>query len=193
MKLVAATGNSHKLKEMREIFPDFEILSAAEAGFEDEVEETGKTFLDNARLKAHAVAKKVGLPALADDSGLCVDALGGAPGVYSARYAQMFAPATFTQGNKAFLLTKMRDEKNRSAHFCCAIVLAYPDGNEVIAEGETNGRILYENRGENGFGYDGIFFSDDLNKSFGEADEDEKNAVSHRGRALRSLREKLGL
>lgn len=200
MKLVAATGNRDKLKEMREIFPDFDILSAEEAGFLGDVEETGETFLDNARLKAHAVAMATGFPALADDSGLCVDALGGAPGIYSARYSEKFAPADFVLHgkdrdgrNRAFLLEQMKDVSDRSAHFCCAVVLAYPDGREVSAEGRTYGHILLSERGENGFGYDRLFFSDDLKRAFGEAGEDEKNGVSHRGRALAALRSKLGV
>lgn len=197
MKLVAATGNAHKLKEMREILPEFEIVSAAEAGFFEDVEETGETFLDNARLKAHAVMTATGLPALADDSGLSVDALGGAPGVYSARYSKLFAPAGFVgcgdrdRSNRALLLSELKGKKDRAAHFCCAIVLAYPDGRELTAEGRTFGHILEEERGEGGFGYDCLFWSDDLQKSFGEADEAEKNSVSHRGRALRALKEQL--
>ena len=191
MKLVAATGNMHKLKEMREIFEDFEILSAEEAGFFGDVEETGETFLENARLKAHAVAAQTGLPTLADDSGLCVDALGGRPGVYSARYSALFAPKGWTKGNRALLLEEMKGISDRSAHFSCAVVLAYPDGRELCAEGRTFGHILTEERGENGFGYDSLFFSDDLRKSFGEAEEAEKNAVSHRGRAMKALREQL--
>lgn len=200
MKLVAATGNKNKLREMREIFSDFEILSAEEAGFYGEVKETGKTFLENASLKARAVAKATGLPALADDSGLCVNALGEAPGIYSARYSEMFAPAKWLavhagtprdKRNRAFLLEQMKDIEDRSAHFCCAIVLACPDGRELSAEGKTFGRILSEECGEFGFGYDPLFFSDDLKRSFGEAGEREKNAVSHRGRALMALKEKL--
>ena len=196
MKIVAATGNAHKLKEMREILSGHEIVSAAEAGFCGEVEETGKTFRENARLKAEAVAKATGLPALADDSGLCVDALGGAPGIYSARFCEMFAPKDFPASehdarNRAFLLSRLEGEKDRSAYFTCAIALVFPDGRELFAEGKTYGRILSEERGNHGFGYDPLFFSDDLGKSFGEAGEEEKNAVSHRGRALMALKEKL--
>ncbi len=199
MKLVAATGNAHKLKEMREILRGFDILSAAEAGFFGEVEETETTFFGNARLKARAVARATGLPALADDSGLEVDALGGAPGVYSARFAEMFAPVGFLAAcegghdarNRAFLLDRLKGEKNRAAHFSCALVLVFPDGREICAEGRTFGRILEEEHGEHGFGYDPLFLSDDLNKTFGEAAEEEKNAVSHRGRALAALKEKL--
>ncbi len=202
MKLVAATGNQHKLREMREIFPDFEFLSAEEAGFFEDVEETEDSFLGNARLKARAVMRATGLPALADDSGLCVDALGGEPGVYSARYSALLAPRDWLAAhsalcgdrdarNRAFLLTRLRGVNDRSAHFCCAVVLCFPDGRELEAEGRTFGRILEREQGTCGFGYDPLFFSDDLHKSFGEAEEGEKNAVSHRGRALSLLREKL--
>ncbi len=200
MKLVAATGNAHKLREIREIFSDFEILSASEAGFYGDVEETETTFHGNARLKAEAVRRATGLVSLADDSGLSVDVLSGEPGVFSARYSRMFAPKEWLSAhalpcgedpdrlNRAFLLERMKGKENRTACFCCALVLCFPDGREISAEGKTFGRILAEERGENGFGYDPLFFSDDLCKSFGEAGEAEKNAVSHRGRALRALR-----
>lgn len=191
MKLVAATGNPHKLKEIREILQGVEVLSEAEAGFTGDVEETGETFLENALLKARAVGKATGLPALADDSGLAVEALGGAPGVYSARYAARFGPAGWTAGNKALLLKNLHGVENRRASFVCAVALVYPDGRELTAEGYSYGRILTELRGDNGFGYDPLFFSDDLQKTFAEASEEEKNAVSHRARALAALREKL--
>ncbi len=185
-KLVAATGNAHKLSEIREILSGWEIVSQRDAGFTGEVEETGRTFLENARLKARAVCAATGLPAIADDSGLCVDALGGAPGVYSARYS-----GGGDRENRMLLLKNLQGEEDRTAHFSCGIVVAFPDGTELTAEGETRGRILHEERGENGFGYDRLFWSDDLNKSFAEATAEEKNLVSHRGRALKVLQEKL--
>ena len=191
MKVVAATGNEHKLKELREILPDWEILSQTEAGFFGEVEETGETFLENALLKARAVCLATGLPALADDSGLCVEALGGAPGVYSARYALKFAPADWTAGNRAFLLKNLEGVENRRAYFSCCIALCFPDGKELTAEGRSYGSILHENRGTGGFGYDPIFLSDDLGVSFAEASEEAKNSVSHRGRALEALKKLL--
>ncbi len=191
MKIVAATGNAHKLKEIREILAGFEIVSEAEAGFCGEIEETGETFAENARIKAETVCRATGLPALADDSGLCVDALGGAPGVYSARFAEKFAPRGYTAGNRAYLLERLAGEKNRRAHFSCAVALAFPDGTLLTAEGRTDGSILTESRGENGFGYDPLFLSDDLGVSFAEASEPEKNGCSHRGRALAALKEKL--
>ena len=186
MKVVAATGNRHKLKEFREIFPDWDIVSEQEAGFSGEVEETGESFLENALLKARAVCRATGQPALADDSGIVVDALGGAPGVHSARYS-----GGDDADNRALLLQNMQNAANRDAHFTSAIALVFPDGREVTAEGSTFGTILREERGSSGFGYDCLFYSSDLKKSFGEATDEEKNSVSHRGRALAALREKL--
>lgn len=191
--IVAATGNAHKLKELRAILKDWQVVSAGEAGFLGEVEETGSTFAENAALKARAVCEATGLPALADDSGLCVEALNGAPGVYSARYFEMFATeeerrtVTGERRNRRLLLKRMEGVENRRAYFCCALALVLPDGGIVRAEGRTYGQILLEERGENGFGYDSLFLSDDLQKSFGEAGEEEKNSVSHRGRALKEL------
>ena len=181
-KIVAATGNAHKLKEIREILKDYTVLSAAEAGFFDEVEETGADFLENAFLKARAVAAATGMAAIADDSGLCVKALGGAPGIYSARYSGGGAAE-----NRKLLLKNLEGETHREACFVCAIALVLPNGTEYSSIGKTFGTILHEERGANGFGYDSLFFSDDLNKSFAEANEDEKNSVSHRGRALKGL------
>ena len=142
--------------------------------------------MENALIKARAVCKATGLPALADDSGLCVDALGGAPGVRSARYS-----GGGDADNRALLLKNLAGVSDRRAHFNCAVALVCPDGRELTAEGRTEGSILTEERGEHGFGYDSLFFSNDLNKSFAEADEAEKNAVSHRGRALKCLEELL--
>lgn len=180
--IVAATGNAHKLKEIRAILKDWNILSENDAGFFGDVEETGSTFAENAELKARAVCEKTGLPALADDSGLCVLALGGAPGVYSARYS-----GGGDRDNRVRLLKNMQNVADRRAYFCCAVVLVFPDGRLLRAEGRTYGHILREECGLNGFGYDSLFFSDDLQKSFGEAEEEEKNSVSHRGRALKEL------
>jgi len=184
--LVAATGNQNKLREFREILRDFNIISAAEAGFYGDVEETGETFLENALLKARAVCKATNLPALADDSGLCVEVLGGAPGVYSARFS-----GGGDKENRRLLLERMDEVANRRAYFQSAVVICFPNGREVTADGRTYGEILTEERGENGFGYDSLFWSEDLKKSFGEATEREKNAVSHRGRALYALALKL--
>lgn len=186
-RLVVATGNRHKLKEIAEIFTDFAIYSQKEMGFDEEVEENGKTFLENACIKASAASQALGIPALADDSGLCVEALGGQPGIYSARYAGEHGN---DQANRDLLLLNLTGEENRKAYFACAVALVYPDGRIFTAEGRTYGRILQEEVGDGGFGYDCIFESDDLGKSFGVATAEEKNAVSHRFRALQSLRAK---
>lgn len=184
-KLVVATGNAHKLREIAEIFTDFEVVSQKQMGFNEDVEETGVTFADNALIKARAATKALGCIALADDSGLCVDALGGAPGVYSARYCGYHGD---DKKNRDLLLENMKDEQNRKAHFTSAIALVYPDGRELVAEGRTYGNVLYEETGEGGFGYDCIFESNDLKKSFGLATAEEKNRVSHRFRALQEMR-----
>ena len=183
MKLVVATGNKNKLREIAEIFTDFEVISQKEAGFDVDVEETGTTFVENARLKAHAAAKALGCMALADDSGLCVDALNGAPGVYSARYCGRHGS---DEENRKVLLKNMQGIENRKAHFTSAIAIVYPDGRELVAEGHTYGEILHEETGDGGFGYDCLFFSDDLQKSFGVATAEEKNKVSHRFRGLQA-------
>ncbi len=185
-RLVVATGNTHKLREIAEIFSDFEVLSQKEMGFDQEVEETGTTFAENAFIKARAAAKALGCIALADDSGLCVDSLNGAPGVYSARYCGKHGS---DEENRKTLLKNMQGMTDRRARFCCALAVVYPDGRELLAEGKTEGRILEREEGKGGFGYDPLFFSDDLQKSFGVASAEEKNAVSHRFRALQKLRE----
>lgn len=188
-KLVVATGNAHKLREIAQIFTNYEIVSQKQAGFDEEVEETGTTFVENAVIKARAASKALGVIALADDSGLCVEALGGAPGVYSARYSGGHGD---DKANRDLLLKNLAGEKNRRAYFESAIALVYPDGREIVAQGRTRGNILFEEIGENGFGYDCLFFSDDLQKSFGVASAEEKNGVSHRYRALCDLKSKLG-
>lgn len=188
-KLVVATGNAHKLREIAQIFTEYEIVSQKQAGFDEDVEETGVTFVENALIKARAASKALGVIALADDSGLCVDALGGAPGVYSARYCGWHGD---DKANRDLLLKNLANEQNRRAYFESAIALVYPDGREVVAQGRTHGKILFEEVGENGFGYDCLFFSDDLQKSFAVATAEEKNSVSHRYRALCELKTKLG-
>ncbi len=183
-RLVVATGNAHKLREIAEIFPAFEVVSQKQMGFDEDVEETGLTFSENALIKARAACKALQIPALADDSGLCVDALGGAPGVFSARYCGYHGD---DQKNRDVLLENMKNEQNRKAHFTSAIALVFPSGKEIVVEGHTFGKILYKETGEGGFGYDCLFESDDLHKSFGLATPQEKNAVSHRFRALQEL------
>lgn len=189
--LVVATGNKHKLQEIQAIFKDVRVVSAREAGYLGNPEETGATFEENAIIKARAAAEALNLPALADDSGLCVAALGGAPGIYSARYAGGHGD---DKKNREKLLAELGDEKNRAAYFRSAAALCFPQsmgGKTVTATGDTHGRILTREEGENGFGYDCLFYSDDLCKSFGTASAEEKNAVSHRFRALTALKEKL--
>ena len=189
--LVVATGNKHKLQERQASFKDVRVVSAREAGYLGDTEETGATFEENAIIKARAAAEALNLPALADDSGLCVAALGGAPGIYSARYAGGHGD---DKKNREKLLHELRGIENRAAYFRSAAALCFPQsmgGKTVTATGDTHGRILTREEGENGFGYDCLFYSDDLCKSFGVASAEEKNAVSHRFRALTALKEKL--
>ena len=184
IRLVVASGNKNKLREIAEIFTDFEVCSQKEMGFDEDVEETGTTFAENALIKARAASAALGEMVLADDSGLCVDALDGAPGVYSARYCGYHGD---DEKNRKVLLKNMEGITNRRAHFTSAIALVYPDGRELLAEGHTYGEILHEETGNGGFGYDCLFFNDDLQKSFGVATAEEKNKVSHRFRALQEL------
>ena len=190
MKIVLASRNAKKIAEVRRILAEFpalsgiEVLSLDDVGIFGEIEEDGTTFEENALIKARAASKALGLPALADDSGLCVDALNGAPGVYSARYCGYHGS---DKENRDLLLKNMQGIENRKANFTSAIALVYPDGTELLAEGHTYGKILLEEQGEGGFGYDCIFESEDLGKSFGVATAEEKNSVSHRFRALQGL------
>lgn len=185
-KIAVATSNIGKLKEIREIFTGVELVSMQELGFDGEIEENGKNFRDNARIKAETIARRFNMPALADDSGLCCDGLSGAPGIYSARFSGEGEAA-----NRKLLLKRMEHVHDRRAHFECAVCLYTPDGKMLFGEGRTYGKILYEEIGSNGFGYDCLFYSDDLKKSFGLASDEEKNAVSHRFRALQDLKSKL--
>lgn len=182
--LVVASGNAHKLREIAEIFTQFDVISQKELGFMEEVEENGATFVENALIKARAASQALGCIALADDSGLCVNALGGQPGIYSARYCGHHGS---DQENRQLLLQNMQGMADRTAHFHSAIAVVFPDGRELVAEGQTFGDILTEEVGEGGFGYDPIFFSHDLKKSFGVATAEEKNGVSHRFRALQKM------
>lgn len=192
MLLALATNNQHKIFEIRRILGDYfsELKTLRELNIDVDVEETGVTLEENALIKARAIAKLTGLPSLADDTGLMVDALGGAPGVYSARYA---GPDHNDAANRALLLKNLGDESNRAAHFGTCVALCYPDGSYVLGKGRVDGTILFEERGTNGFGYDSLFFSTELGKTFAEADADEKNTVSHRARALRDLVSKLSI
>ena len=186
MKLVLATQNPKKLKEMKEILGGLgvEVVSEAELGTKIEVEETGETFVENSRLKATAVMRATGLPAVADDSGLCVDALNGAPGVYSARYGGEGLDDT---GRYRLLLQALSGQTNRAAHVHTAIVCEFPNGDEIVCEGECPGTIAFAPMGEGGFGYDPVFFVPELRKTFGQLTAEEKAAISHRGKALRAF------
>ena len=190
--IVLASNNSHKLKEFKEILNNYNVLSLKDIGFYDDIEETGTTFEENSLIKAKTIhdyllEKGLNYIVFADDSGLCVDSLNGAPGVYSARYAGGHGNDT---DNRAKLLKEL-EGKDRSAYFVCTIVVYYPDGDYKTFEGKTYGQITEEEIGKKDFGYDCIFLSDDLKKTFGEATEEEKNSVSHRGRAIVKMLQEL--
>ena len=190
MRFVLATHNPGKLREMGEILKDFgiEVVSPRDLGLAVDVEETGTTFAENAMLKAKAICKAAGLPAIADDSGLCVDALGGAPGVYSARYG---GEGLDDKGRYMLLLSSLRGAPTRAAHFACAVACAFPNGDTLTAEGRCDGSIAYAPLGEGGFGYDPVFLLPGTGKTFGQLTQEEKSAVSHRGRALKDFAGKL--
>ena len=185
-KFVLATHNPGKLREMGDILRGLgvEVVSPADVGCHVEVEETGTTFAENAMLKAKAVCAASGLPAIADDSGLCVDALGGAPGVYSARYG---GEGLDDAGRYRLLLSNLRGQPTRAAHFACAIACAFPNGDTLTAEGRCDGAIAYAPMGEGGFGYDPVFLVPEKAKTFGQLTAEEKSAISHRGRALQAF------
>ncbi|MBR3296618.1 MAG: RdgB/HAM1 family non-canonical purine NTP pyrophosphatase [Firmicutes bacterium] len=190
MRIVAATQNAHKLVEIRAITDHFgfELLSQADAGLADlDVEETGLTFEENSFIKAEAICRASGMPAIADDSGLAVDALGGAPGVFSARYSGIHGDDA---ANRRKLLEDMKDipEEERGAKFVCVITLVFPDGRKLVSRGECPGRIGFEEKGDHGFGYDSLFIPDGLEQTFAEVDAEIKNGMSHRARALEQLK-----
>ena len=193
MKLIIASNNAHKLVEIKAILGGCfeEILSLREAGIEHETVEDGTTFAENAAKKAREITELSGCCALGDDSGLCVDALGGAPGIYSARYSGVHGD---DKANNRKLLADMADvpDEQRGAHFTCAIVLARPDGTEVSAEGYFYGVIAHGESGANGFGYDPLFYLPEYGCTSAELAPEEKNRISHRSAALRLLVEKLG-
>lgn len=190
MKLVLASDNKNKLREFRVLFDSFdiELISKAESGFTDEVEETGETFAENARIKAEAVMRATGLPAIADDSGLCVDALGGAPGVHSARYTGNHADSD--KDRYELLLRNLDGRDDRTARFVCSLCCVIPNGDILAAEGTCEGSILLSPSGENGFGYDPVFCPDGFDRSMAELTMEEKNAISHRGKALAQFKQK---
>lgn len=185
-QLIFASHNPGKIAEIKELLAPYgiEVLSAADADLPD-VEETGKTFEENAYIKARAAAQARHIPCIADDSGLCVDAIGGKPGVYTARYAPN---RNFDLGMDK-LLKELNDTnpQNRAAHFSCVIVIAYPDGAYKAFEGRIDGNIATQKTGKAGFGYDPIFIPTGYTRSFAEFSSEEKNKISHRGRALQKF------
>ena len=193
MKVVLASKNKHKLVEISKITEKFgiELVLQSELGVDIDVEETGSTFEENSFQKAEAVMKATGLPALADDSGIAVDALNGEPGIYSARYG--FDESLDDWGRLLLLLknTEHVPDGQRQAQFVCVITMVTPEGQVIQARGEIHGELTREARGENGFGYDPIFYYPPFGKTTAELTPEEKNAVSHRGNALRVFNEKL--
>ena len=190
MKMVLASKNQKKMKEMNEILSGMgvEVCLQSDVGIDIDVEETGTTFEENSLLKAKAVMEASGLPAIADDSGLCVDALNGAPGVYSARYGGDGLDDT---GRYKLLLANMPRGAARTAKFVSVITCCFPGGEVLTARGECPGTIAFAPMGEGGFGYDPVFFLPKLKKTFAQLAPEEKNAVSHRGRALEAFQAKL--
>lgn len=190
MKVIFATGNENKLREIRQITADMdiEIVSMKDAGCYADVEETGTTFEENAYLKASAIAKKCGLPTLADDSGLEIDYLGKEPGIYSSRYMGEDTPYSV---KNAELLRRMEGvpDEERTARFVCAICLVRPDGSSETVCATMEGIVAHESAGSNGFGYDPIFFLPDRGCTSAQLSPEEKNLISHRGKALRLMRD----
>ncbi len=190
--LIAATGNADKMREIREILQgsDLQVISMKEAGVSVDVEENGTSFTENALIKARAVCHASGRMTIADDSGLVIDALNGEPGIYSARY--MGEHTSYVVKNTS-ILERMQQvpEERRTARFVCAMAVCFPDGREITCEETMEGIIGYRIAGENGFGYDPIFFLPELGKSSAEISPEEKNAISHRGKALRTMRKLL--
>ena len=188
-KIVFATANEGKVKEIKEILGDFpiEVVSMKEMGITADIEENGTTFEENSLIKARALAKLTGLPALADDSGLEVDYLNGEPGIYSARYLGRDTDYDYKNN---YIIDKLSGAKgeDRSARFVCVISLVLPDGREFVERGVVEGLIGYEQKGENGFGYDPIFYLPEYGKTSAEIPPEEKNRISHRGKALTAMK-----
>lgn len=187
MKAVLASKNPHKLVEIQAILGKLgmEVILESELGIDIDVEETGTTFEENSLLKAEAVMQACGLPTLADDSGIAVDALNGAPGIYSARYGNKDSDEERTE----FLLENVKDvpDDQRGAQFVCVITCVWPDGRKIVARGECAGVLTHEVRGEGGFGYDPIFYVPELGKTLAEIPAEHKNAISHRAKALQEF------
>ena len=190
MKIIFATGNENKLREIRQITENMgiEIVSMKDAGYYTEVEEAGTTFEENAYLKASAIAKKCNLPTLADDSGLEIDYLNKEPGIYSSRFMGEDTPYSVKNAELLRRMEGVPDEK-RTARFVCAICLVRPDGSSETVRATMEGRVAYKSAGKNGFGYDPIFFLPERGCTSAELSPEEKNEISHRGKALRMMRD----
>ena len=190
MKIAIATGNAHKVKELSKLLDieGIEFVSLKDLGFDGDIVEDGNTFAENALIKAKFICDKYSIPAIADDSGLCVRALGGEPGIYSARYSGGHGN---DEDNNNLVLKNLKDKEDKSAHYTCAVSLVYPDGREVSAEGYMYGTITENRRGDRGFGYDPIFVPGGEVRTVAEMTDEEKNAISHRANALKLLLEKL--
>ena len=188
--MILASHNPGKLKEMQLWLEPLgiELVLESELGLDSEVEESGRTFEENSLLEAATVARATKMPAIADDSGLCVDALNGGPGVYSARYG---GEGLDDKGRYTLLLNSMRGQATRAAHFTCSIACAFPNGHTLTAEGQVQGTIAFAPMGEGGFGYDPVFFYPPLAKTFGQLTAEEKSTISHRGQALKEFSAKL--
>lgn len=195
MKIAVATKNAHKVKELSKLIniEGVDFISLKDLGFEGEIEENGSTFEENALIKARFVCDKYNLPAISDDSGLCVDALDGMPGIYSARYASDNDANARDDANIDKLLLNLKGipEEKRTARFICAMAFCSPDGTSFTVKGNCEGKILLEKDGCEGFGYDPVFFSFDANKTFGKTSDEEKNLVSHRANASKLMSQKL--
>lgn len=191
-QVIFATGNAHKLQEIKEILADldWDIISMKEAGVDMEIIEDGRTFEENAIIKARTIMEATGKMVLADDSGLVIDYLNGEPGIYSARYMGEDTSYHIKNKNLVDRLEGVPQEK-RTARFVCAVAAVFPDGSVLTTEGKFEGIIGYEERGVNGFGYDPIFFLPEFGCSSAELSREKKNELSHRGQALRMMRDKL--
>lgn len=188
MKLIIASSNKNKITEIKQILQPYfkEIISQQQAGITAQIEENGSTFMENAIIKARGICALAGETALADDSGLQVDALGGKPGIYSARYS-----GGGDLQNNILLLNNMKNIKERKCRFICAVAVCFVNGNIITAQGVCEGELLYDFDGDGGFGYDSIFYSFELKKSFGKATPQQKNSVSHRYKALKEIAKKM--
>lgn len=190
--IILASNNKHKLEEVRRIMNDYKVLSLEDIGFTEEIIENGKTFKDNALIKAKTVMKymlektDLNYAIVAEDSGLCVRAINFEPGVYSARYS-----GKGDEGNRQKLLEKLLTIQDRTAYFICSAVVMFPTGHYFTEEGKTFGQITKTKIGDESFGYDCIFWSDKLRKTFGQATQEEKDSVSHRGMAFKNIKERL--